>query len=122
MRRIETEVFKALIMPLTSSELESKTGLRPREIAEALERLTKLGAVERVIDYTMGPRKVRWRRLVDEAELRWILVRRGVDPLLDEYGVEAVEAILDAISQRPELLSYLKSILGIKTRRVKRGD
>jgi len=69
----------------------------------------------------MGPRRVRWRRLVDEAELRWLHVRRIVDPLLDEYGVDAVEAILDAISQRPKLLSHLKSKLGVKARRVKRS-
>ena len=59
--------------------------------------------------------------LVDEEELHWLLVREVVDPLLDEYGVEAIEAILDAISQRPELLSYLKSILA-EAGRVKRGD
>jgi len=46
LRRVEAEVFKALIRPLTASELESQTGLRPREIAEALERLVSLGAVE----------------------------------------------------------------------------
>jgi len=117
LRRVEAEVFKALTQPLTSSELKSQTGLRPREIAEALERLTRIGAVERVVDYTLGPRRVRWRRLVDEAELRWLHVRRVVDPLLDEYGVDALEAILDAVAQRPELLSHLKSKLDIKAGR-----
>jgi len=65
----------------------------------------------------MGPRRVRWRRLVDEAELRWLHVRMIVDPLLDEYGVDAVEAILDAVAQRPKLLSYLKSKLSREVER-----
>jgi len=42
LRRVEAEVFKALTRPLTASELESQTGLRPRDIAEALERLVGL--------------------------------------------------------------------------------
>ena len=112
LRSSEAKVFKALAeKPLTVKELETETELSHRIIAEALERLTGLGAVERFSDYTMGPRRVRWRRLVDDEELRWLLVREAVDPLLDEYGVEAVEAILDAIGQRPELLSHLKSKL-----------
>ena len=115
LRNADREVFQALGKgPLTAKELEAKTELPHRTIAEALERLTKLGAIERFNDYTMGPRRVRWRRLVDEEELRWLLVREAVDPLLDEYGVDAVEAILDAISLRPELLSHLKSRLRVR--------
>ncbi len=122
LRSAELKVFQALAEgALTAKELEAQTELPRRGVAEALERLTELGAVERFNDYTMGPRRVRWRRLVDDEELHWLLVREAVDPLLDEYGIEAVEAILDAISQRPELLSYLKSMLGTETRRVRRG-
>jgi DNA-binding IclR family transcriptional regulator len=113
LRSSEVKVFQALTGgALTAHELEAETGLPRGAVAEALARLVRLGAVERVIDYTMGPRRVRWRRLVDEAGLRWIITRRVVDPLLDEFGVSALEAILDAVAQRPELLSHLKAKLG----------
>lgn len=115
LRNADRRVFHALAGgALTAFELESRTELPHRVVAEALERLMRLGAVERFDDYTMGPRRVRWRRLVDEEGLRRLLVREAVDPLLDEYGVDAVEAILDAISRRPELLSHLKSRLSLK--------
>ena len=69
LRSSEAKVFKALAeKPLTVKELETETELSHRIIAEALERLTGLGAVERFSDYTMGPRRVRWRRLVDDEE------------------------------------------------------
>jgi len=113
LRSSEVKVFQALEKKaLTAPELEEETGLKRRELASALERLTRLGAVERFSDYTMGPRRVKWRRLVDEAELRWIIVREAIDPLLDEYGISAVEAMLDAVAQRPDLLSHLKAKLG----------
>ena len=109
LRNADHKVFQALAeKPLTAKELEAETELSHRVIAEALERLTGLGAVERVVDYTMGPRRVKWRRLMGEEELRWLLIRRAIDPLLEEYGVEAVEAILDALSQRPSLLDHAR--------------
>ena len=118
LRGADRRIFKALAEgALTDGELEVETGLSRRAIAESLERLTCIGAVERVIDYTMGPRRVRWRRLIDDEELDWLLIRRAVDPLLETYGERAVDAILDAISQA-ELLPYLVERL----REEMRGD
>lgn len=119
LRNADHKVFQALAeKPLTARELEAETELSHRIIAEALERLTGLGAVERFNDYTMGPRRVKWRRLVDDEGLRWIIVRRIIDPLLEEHGEKAVDAILDAVDQAG-LMDYLIEKLKGK---VGRGD
>ena len=118
LRNADHKVFKALAKGgLTAKELEAETELSHRAIAEALERLTKLGAVERFNDYTMGPRRVKWRRLVDDEGLRWIIVRRIIDPLLEEHGEKAVDAILDAVDQAGLMDCLIEKLKG----RVRRG-
>ena len=121
LRDADHKVFKALAeKPLTARELEAETELSHRVIAEALERLRGLGAVERFNDYTMGPRRVRWRRLVDDEGLRWIIVRRIIDPLLEEHGEKAVDAILDAVDQAGLMDHLIEKLKGRVRRGVKR--
>lgn len=109
--KIMTSRMKDVLMALYEAP-DPDVGLDADELAEALgltkmlsmtaaSELSEMGLVQTVEDTTMGYSLFRYRRAYPPSDLRKLIARRVLLSMIDEYGVDLLDVIIEQLQTRP---------------------